>query len=55
MTQPGTDQHERGFAVRTRIAKWADANNSGTEHLFFAVCLDDTVIGYCAFNKRDIG
>ena len=41
--------------VRTRIAKWAAANRSGTEHLFFAVCLDDTVIGYCAFNQRDTG
>ena len=28
--------------VQPRIAKWAAAN-SGTEHMFFAVCLDDTV------------
>ena len=41
--------------VRARIAKWAEANRSGTEHIFFAVCLDDTIIGYCAFNKRDNG
>lgn len=40
--------------VRTRISKWADANN-GTEHLFFAICLDDTVIGYSAFNIRENG
>ena len=41
--------------VRERIAKWAAANRSGTEHLFFAVCLDETVIGYCAFHKRSDG
>ena len=40
--------------VRARIAKWAGAN-SGTEHMFFAVCLGDTVIGYIAFNIRDNG
>ena len=40
--------------IRARIAKWAAAN-SGTEHMFFAICLDETVIGYVAFNIRDIG
>lgn len=40
--------------VRTRIAKWAAAN-SGTEHMFFAVCLGDTVIGYVALNIRENG
>ena len=40
--------------VRARIAKWAVAN-SGTEHMFFAICLDDAVIGYSAFNIREIG
>ena len=40
--------------VRARIAKWAGANR-GTEHMFFAVCLDDTVIGYSAFNIRENG
>ena len=40
--------------VRARIAKWAGAN-SGTEHMFFAVCLGDTVIGYIAFNIRENG
>ena len=29
--------------VQARIAKWAAAN-SGTEHMFFAICLDETVI-----------
>lgn len=38
--------------VRARISKWAKAN-SGTEHMFFAVCLNDTVIGYIAFNIRE--
>lgn len=41
-------------AVRARIAKWAAAN-SGIEHMFFAVCLGDTVIGYSAFNIRENG
>lgn len=40
--------------VCTRISKWAEANN-GTEHLFFAICLGDTVIGYSAFNIRENG
>lgn len=40
--------------VRTRIAKWAAANN-GTEHMFFAICLGDAVIGYSAFNIRENG
>lgn len=38
--------------VRARIFKWAKAN-SGTKHMFFAVCLNDTVIGYIAFNIRE--
>ena len=38
--------------VQQRIAKWARANN-GTEHMFFAICLGDTVIGYSAFNIRE--
>lgn len=40
--------------VRTRISRWAGAN-SGTEHMFFAICLNDTVIGYIAFNIRENG
>lgn len=40
--------------VRGQIAKWAAAN-SGTEHMFFAICLGDTVIGYSAFNRRENG
>ena len=40
--------------VRARIAKWAGANSS-TEHMFFAICLGDTVIGYIAFNIRENG
>ena len=38
--------------VRERIAKWADASK-GTEHIFFAVCLDKTVIGFFSFNIRE--
>ena len=40
--------------VQARIAKWAAAN-SGTEHMFFAICLDENVIGYIAFNIRESG
>ena len=40
--------------VQPRIAKWAAANR-GTEHMFFAVCLHDAVIGYIAFNIRENG
>lgn len=39
-------------AVRARIRKWA-SRNTGTEHMFFAVCLDRTLIGYIAFNIRE--
>ena len=41
-------------AVRTRIAKWAKTSQS-TEHMFFAVCLGERVIGYIAFNIRERG
>ena len=37
--------------LRNRIEKWEKAN-AGTDHMFFAVCLQETVIGYIAFNKR---
>ena len=38
--------------VRGRIAKWAAAS-SGTEHIFFASCLGETVIGFFSFNIRE--
>lgn len=38
--------------VCARIAKWAKYSES-TEHMFFAVCLQDAVIGYIAFNIRE--
>ena len=41
-------------AVRKRIEKWASYADS-MEHLFFAVCLDERLIGYVAFNQRDGG
>lgn len=40
--------------VRTRIEKWASCADS-IEHMFFAVCLDRTLIGYVAFNRRESG
>lgn len=39
--------------VRTRIERWSCCHNSGTEHMFFAVCLQSRVIGYIAFNQRE--
>lgn len=38
--------------VRPRIARWAQAGAAGTDHLFFAVCLEGAVIGYIACNRR---
>ncbi len=40
--------------VRARIARWASFAESD-EHMFFAICLHDTVIGYVAFNAREKG
>lgn len=42
-------------SVRARIAHWAAFTRKGTEHMFFAVCLDGEVIGYFAFNQREKG
>lgn len=47
-------QYDRPFSteesnIRARVLKWANAN-SGIEHMFFAVCLQEKVIGYVAFN-----
>lgn len=41
--------------VRARVARWADFTRKGTEHMFFAVCLEGTMIGYFAFNAREAG
>lgn len=41
--------------VEARISRWADFTRRGTEHIFFAVCLGDAVIGYVAFNQRETG
>lgn len=41
-------------SVRMRIAKWAKFAGS-TEHMFFAVCLAEEMIGYVAFNQRETG
>lgn len=38
-------------SVQTQIARWAAAN-SGTEHMFFAVCLEEKLIGYVVFHIR---
>lgn len=41
--------------VRARIARWAEATRQGTEHMFFVVCREGGVIGYIAFNAREVG
>lgn len=41
-------------SVSRRIAKWASLANSD-EHMFFAICLQNVVIGYVAFNVREMG
>ena len=40
--------------VCARVCKWAKFNSS-IEHMFFAICLDDIIIGYIAFNIRENG
>ena len=37
------------------IARWAEFTAAGTEHMFFAVCLQEELIGYFAFNQREQG
>ena len=54
LSQYDTPHNTDDEDVQRRIAKWAGAN-SGTEHMFFAICLGDTVIGYSAFNIREEG
>lgn len=41
--------------VQARVARWAAFSAAGTEHMFFAACLEGRVIGYIAFNQRDVG
>ena len=41
--------------VRARVARWAAFTRQGTEHMFFAVCLEGAAIGYFAFNQREHG
>lgn len=40
-------------SARKRVEKWA--LHQGSEHMFFAVCLEQRVIGYAAFNIRENG
>lgn len=41
-------------AVEQRVKQWASFADS-TEHMFFSVCLDQTVIGFVALHKRENG
>lgn len=38
-------------SVQSRIARWA-SEAEGMAHIFFAVCLQDTVIGFVSLNQR---
>ena len=38
--------------VRARVCRWAKYHNS-IKHMFFAICIGDTIIGYIAFNIRE--
>ena len=40
--------------LRPQISRWAEANR-GTEHMFFAVCLEGDLIGFYAFNITEDG
>lgn len=52
--QYDTPHNTEDADVQARIAKWASFDG-GTEHMFFAICLNETVIGYIAFNIRENG
>ena len=41
--------------IRPRIARWAQAVQTGLDHLFFSVCLEAQVIGYVSANIRPDG
>ncbi|MBR6666958.1 MAG: GNAT family N-acetyltransferase [Clostridia bacterium] len=53
MAQYDKPHHTDPETVRARIARWAAFSAAGTEHMFFAACLEGIVIGYIAFNRRD--
>ena len=41
--------------VKQRIAKWSHFTHNGTEHIFFAVCFADEMIGYVSMNMEGDG
>ena len=42
-------------SVKQRVTKWAYFTHNGTEHIFFAVCLGNEVIGYVSMNMEGDG
>ncbi len=40
--------------IKKQISKWENANN-GEKHLFFAICLEEEVIGYIDFHSTPDG
>ena len=55
MAQYDTPHSTDPEVVRARVERWAEFTRKGTEHIFFAVCLEEAVIGYFAFNRRENG
>lgn len=41
--------------VKNRIARWAEATRTDTEHMFFVTCLGGEVIGFTSMNIREEG
>lgn len=37
-------------SLQPRIAKWAEVTRQGNEHMFFATCLNDEMIGFTSMN-----
>ena len=42
------------LSVSRRIARWACFTGS-SDHIFYAVCLEDTMVGYVSFNRCETG
>lgn len=42
----------REKSLRRQIAKWVESS-SGTSHLFLSVCLQEQMIGFYAFHRRE--
>ena len=41
--------------LKPRIAKWAEVSREGRDHMFFAVCEKEEMIGFFSFNAHEKG